>query len=94
MPCNAPPANWLPTMDSAHRSIRAKLSTMSPRRAADYIHALGLPADEEACVIGVDVHGLSCVQVASSLHLSVDGFYKMRRRAYRKIVDAERGSTP
>lgn len=81
-------------MDSQHKQIRARLAGMAPHRAAAYIRALGLPADEEACVIGVDVRGLSCVQAAASLHLSVDGFQKMRRRAYRKIADAERGSAP
>lgn len=81
-------------MDSTHRLIRAKLSAMSPRRAADYIRSLGLPADEEACIVGVDIRGLSCVQVAASLHLSVDGFQKMRRRAYRKIADAAKDSAP
>lgn len=81
-------------MDSNHRRIRAKLSAMSPHRATAYIQSLALPADEEACVIGVDIRGLSCVQVATALHLSVDGFHKMRRRAYRKIADAEKGSTP
>lgn len=81
-------------MDSNHRIIRAKLSAMSPNRATAYIQSLNLPADEEACIVGVDVRGLSCVQVASSLHLSVDGLQKMRRRAYRKIADAEKGSTP
>lgn len=82
-------------MDSTHRIIRAQLSTMSPHRAVEYVRSLGLPADEEACIVGVDIRGLSCVQVAASLHLSVDGFHKMRRRAYRKIADAaKKGSAP
>ena len=36
----------------------------------------------------VDVFGRSCVQTAEKLHISVDGFYKLRRRAYQKLADA------
>lgn len=60
---------------------------MAPRRAAEAIRAVGLPENEEICVIDVDVLGRSCVQTAAKLHISVDGFYKLRRRAYQKLAD-------
>lgn len=75
-------------MVDQHKRIRKKLSTMAPRRAAETIRAVGLPEDEETCVIDVDVFGRTCVQTAAKLHISVDGFYKLRRRAYQKLADA------
>lgn len=52
---------------------------------------VGLPADEEAAVLAVDVHGQSCLQTAQRLHVSVDGLAKIRRRAYAKLADDIRG---
>ena len=60
---------------------------MAPRRAAETVRAVGLPQEEETCVIDVDILGRSCVQTAAKLHISVDGFYKLRRRAYQKLAD-------
>lgn len=34
-----------------------------------------------------DVEGKSCVQAAAELHRSLDGLYKLRRRAYKKLTD-------
>lgn len=61
---------------------------MSPQRAIDYVSALELPGDEAFCIIECDVRGKSCVQVAAQLYVSVDGLYKIRRRAYDKIADS------
>lgn len=66
---------------------------MAPTRAVAYILSLELPADEAACIIECDVRGRSCVQVAQTLHLSVDGLAKLRRRAYKKIADGQEEST-
>lgn len=66
---------------------------MAPTRAVAYILSLELPADEAACIIECDVRRKSCVQVAQSLHLSVDGLAKLRRRAYKKIADGQEEST-
>ena len=74
-------------MNEQHRAIRALLTTMSPKRAVGYIKSFELPGDEEAVLIECDVRRKSCVQVADMLHMSVDGVAKIRRRAYRKIVD-------
>nr|DAI38920.1 MAG TPA: ECF sigma factor [Caudoviricetes sp.] len=52
---------------------------------------VGLPPDEEAAVLAVDVHGQSCLQAAALLHVSVDGLAKIRRRAYAKIADDMQG---
>lgn len=78
-------------MDAQHRQIRALLSSMCPRRAEEAVRMAGLPPDEEAAVLAVDVHGQSCLQVAALLHVSVDGLAKIRRRAYAKLADEIRG---
>jgi hypothetical protein len=75
-------------MNTTHREIRARLRNMSPQRAIDYVSALELPGDEAFCIIECDVRGKSCVQVAARLYVSVDGLYKIRRRAYDKIADS------
>ena len=78
-------------MDVQHREIRALLSGMAPRRATEAVRAAGLPPDEGTCVIEVDVLGRSCLQTAVRLNLSVDGLYKLRRRAYAHLADDIRG---
>lgn len=78
-------------MDVQHREIRALLSGMAPRRATEAVRAAGLPPDEETCIVDVDVLGRSCLQTATRLNLSVDGLYKLRRRAYSHLADDIRG---
>ena len=78
-------------MDVQHREIRALLSGMAPRRATEAVRAAGLPPDEERCIVEVDILGRSCLQTAVRLILSVDGLYKLRRRAYAKLADDIRG---
>ena len=78
-------------MNTQHREIRALLSSMSPKRAEEAVRLVGLPPDEEAAVLAVDVHGQSCLQAAELLHVSVDGLAKIRRRAYAKIADDMQG---
>ena len=77
-------------MDAQHREIRALLSGMAPRRATEAVRAAGLPPDEETCVVEVDILGRS-LQTAARLNLSVDGLYKLRRRAYAHLTDDIRG---
>lgn len=79
------------TMDTQHKAIRALLSSMAPTRAEEAVRLVGLPPDEEAAVLAVDVHGQSCLQAAELLHVSVDGLAKIRRRAYTKLADEIRG---
>ena len=78
-------------MDKKHREIRALLSSMAPTRAEQAVRLVGLPPDEEAAVLAVDVHGQSCLQTAQALHISVDGLAKILRRAYAKLADEIRG---
>lgn len=73
-------------MDKQHRAIRAKLSSMAPRRAVAYIRSFELPPDEMACLVECDVRGRSCVQVAFEMNLSPDTVKKYRQKAYRKIA--------
>ncbi len=64
---------------------------MAPHRAAAYIRSFDLPDDETACLIECDVRKKSCVEVGFDLNLSLDTVKKYRRRAYRKIVDGQKG---
>ena len=78
-------------MNSEHKALRAMLSGMAPKRAEQAVRLVCLPPDEETAVLAVDVHGQSCLQAAALLHVSVDGFAKIRRRAYAKIADDMQG---
>ena len=78
-------------MNTRHKEIRALLSSMSPKREEQAVRLVGLPPDEETAVLGVDVHGQSCLQAAALLHVSVDGLAKIRWRAYAKIADDMQG---
>ena len=78
-------------MNSEHKALRAMLSGMAPKRAAQAVRLVGLPPDEETAVLAVDVHGQSCLQAAALLHVSVDGLAKIRRRAYAKMADDMQG---
>lgn len=78
-------------MNTQHKEIRALLSSMAPKRAEQAVKMVGLPPDEEAAVITVDVRGMSCVQAAYDLCVSVDCLNKLRRRAYQKIADDMQG---
>lgn len=78
-------------MNKTHQEIRALLSSMAPMRAEQAVRLVGLPPDEETAVLAVDVYGQSCLQAAALLHVSVDGFAKIRRRAYAKIADDMQG---
>nr|DAO78792.1 MAG TPA: ECF sigma factor [Caudoviricetes sp.] len=77
-------------MDGTHRAIRAKLSSMAPKRAVAYILSFELPADEAACIIECDVRRKSYAQVCDALHLSPEAVNRCRRRAYKKIADGQR----
>lgn len=78
-------------MNAQHKEIRALLSAMAPKRAEQAVKLVGLPPDEETAVLAVDVKGMSCVQAAARMAVSVDGLNKLRRRAYCKIADDMRG---
>lgn len=83
---------WLPVLRGVQRSyreIRARLSTMAPRRAVAWIRSIELTPEEERAVIDIDVRRRSRAQVAWELCVSVDGLSKIRRRAYGKILDAD-----
>lgn len=74
-------------MNTTHREIRAKLRSMSPQRAIDYVSALELPGDEAFCIIECDIKQRSRQQVAGKLFASVEHVKKCRRNGYRKIAD-------
>lgn len=78
-------------MNTQHKKIRALLSSMAPKRAEQAVKMVGLPPDEEAAVLSVDVRGMSCVQAATRMAVSVDGLNKLRRKAYCKIADDMQG---
>lgn len=74
-------------MNTNYRDIRAKLRSMAPQRAIDYIAALDLPEDEAFCIIACDVKQQSRQQVANRLFASVEYVKKRRRNGYQKIAD-------
>lgn len=74
-------------MNTTYRDIRAKLRSMAPQRAIDYIAALDLPGDEAFCIIACDVKQQSRQQVANRLFASVEYVKKRRRNGYQKIAD-------
>lgn len=69
-------------MNTTYRDIRAKLRSMSPQRAIDYIAALELPGDEAFCIIACDVKQQSRQQVANRLFASVEYVKRCRRNGY------------
>lgn len=74
-------------MNSQHRAIRALLSSMSPRRASDYVKSFQLRPDEEAVLLECDVNGLSYIQASDKLHFSPEVIKARKRKAYSKIAD-------
>lgn len=76
-------------MDERHRELRSKLHGMTQQRAIAHIEAYGLLEDEEFSLVFCDARRKSCQQAADALHTSVDNVYKIRSRAYRKMVSAE-----
>lgn len=75
-------------MNSEHRAIRSQLSAMAPKRAVAYIQSFDLPADEEYCLIAVDVRRMSSLQAANALHASIEYVKRCRARAYSKMADS------
>nr|DAE15058.1 MAG TPA: ECF sigma factor [Siphoviridae sp. cty3u30] len=76
-------------MNKQHRELRARISTMAPKRAVAYILSFELPDDEAACLIECDVRRRSYAQVCALLHLSPEAVNRCRRRAYQKIIDGQ-----
>ncbi len=74
-------------MNSQHRAIRALLTSMSPKRAIDYIQSFQLPPEEELFLIECDVRGLSYTQAAGEHHVTPEVIKRRRQRAYAKIAD-------
>lgn len=74
-------------MNSQHKVIRTLLTSMSPKRATDYISVFELPADEEASILLHDVRGMSYKQISDMCHASPETIKRRRHRAYTKIAD-------
>lgn len=64
------------------------ITSMSPKRAMDYISAFELPTDEEASIVLRDVRGLSYQQISAICHASQETIKKRRYKAFSKIADA------
>ena len=75
-------------MNSRHRTIRAILQSMSPRRAEAYIRSFRLPEEEELFLLECDVRGKSYVQAARDNATTPEVIKRRRRKAYSKIADA------
>lgn len=74
-------------MNSQHRAIRALLSSMSPKRAAEYIRSFELQPEEELYLLECDVRGKSYVEAAEDNHTTPEVIKRRRKRAYAKISD-------
>lgn len=74
-------------MNSQHRTIRALLQSMAPKRAISYIKAFGLPPEEELFVVECDVRGKSYIQAAQEHNVSPETIKRRRKSAYTKIAD-------
>jgi DNA-directed RNA polymerase specialized sigma24 family protein len=74
-------------MDGQRRAIRTLLTSMAPTRATAYIKSFELPAEEEFCIIEVDVKKKSYQEVCFLLHVSPETVKKRRKDGYRKIAD-------
>lgn len=74
-------------MNSQHRAIRALLSSMSPKRAAEYIRSFELQPEEELYLLECDVRGKSYVEAAEDNHTTPEVIKRRRQRAYAKISD-------
>ena len=74
-------------MNSQHRAIRALLSSMSPRRAAEYIRSFELQPEEELYLLECDVRRKSYVEAAEDNHTTPEVIKRRRQRAYAKISD-------
>ena len=74
-------------MNSQHRAIRALLSSMSPRRAAEYIRSFELQPEEELYLLECDVRRKSYVEAAEDNHTTPEVIKRRRKRAYAKISD-------
>lgn len=74
-------------MNSQHRAIRALLSSMSPKRAAEYIRSFELQPEEELYLLECDARGKSYVEAADDNHTTPEVIKRRRKRAYAKISD-------
>jgi len=71
-----------------HKTIRADLSAMAPKRAVAYIESFELPTEEAQCLIECDVRKKSHIQVSNMLHFSPETVKKRKKSAYTKIADS------
>lgn len=74
-------------MNSQHRTIRAVLSAMGPRRAESYIRAFDLQDDEARYIIEREVMRMSVQQIAAAHNVSQETVKRRRKSGFQKIAD-------
>lgn len=74
-------------MNEHRKTIRALITSMSPRRAKDFIESFGLQKEEETIILECDVNGLSYTQVSDKYHISPEVIKKRKQTAYSKMAD-------
>lgn len=74
-------------MHEHRKAIRALITSMSPRRAKDFIESFGLQKEEQDILIACDVKGMSYQQVADKYHISHEAIKKRKQTAYSKMAD-------
>lgn len=75
-------------MNTQHKAIRALLTTMAPKRAAEYIKSFELPDEEELFLLECDVRRKSYVQAAEDNHTTPEVIKRRKMSAYAHIADA------
>lgn len=75
-------------MNTQHKAIRALLTTMAPKRAAEYIKSFELPAEEELFLLECDVRRKSYVKAADDNHTTPEVIKRRKMSAYAHIADA------
>lgn len=75
-------------MNTQHRVIRALLTTMAPKRAAEYIKSFDLPEEEELFLLECDVRRKSYVKAADDNHTTPEVIKRRKMSAYAHIADA------
>ncbi len=75
-------------MNAQHKAIRALLTTMAPKRAADYIKSFELPEEEELFLLECDVRRKSYVKAADDNHTTPEVVKRRKMSAYAHISDA------
>lgn len=75
-------------MNTQHKAIRALLTTMAPKRAAEYIKSFDLPDEEALFLLECDVRRKTYIKAADDNHTTPEVVKRRKMSAYAHIADA------